>query len=263
MKNGSKYSSIGWQHPKGLCYVSEKYKVIFVPIPKNASTSIRNIHEFGFHTSNIMSYEKALKEGEYRAFAIIREPIKRLLSGYIEVCARASGDSPHILSKDFYWEKGKERFYKFLDELEKELFDAHLFPQNYFLTDYRGKPFLIDTYIDIKYLTKMLPDVLDKYGVNLPAVPRLNVHGVKRSVGIANKFKRKIKIAYARRTLYYLMDYIVRTLQRKRIPNPAEVQDYIYGDKKLLHRIEALLESDIKFIEKIKKEMKNKSFGIY
>jgi len=253
-----KCHEIGWQHPKGLCYVSEKYKVIFLPIPKNASTSIRNVDEFGFHTSNIMSYEQELKEGEYRAFAIIREPIKRLASGYIEVCIRASGDSPHILSKDFYWAKGMERFSIFLDELEKEWFDAHLFPQNYFLTDYQGKPFSIDTYIDIDCLTKELPVVLNKYGVSMTGVPRLNVHGVKQSVGIADKFKRKIKISHARRSLYYLMDYIVRALQRKRIPNPAEVKDYIYGDKQLLYRIESLLENDIKFLEQIKKDMRNK-----
>jgi len=44
-----------------------------------------------FHTSNIMPYDKELEEEAYRAFAVIRQPIERFVSGYIEVCIRATG----------------------------------------------------------------------------------------------------------------------------------------------------------------------------
>ena len=150
----------GFQHPKGLCYVSDKFNVIFVPIPKNASTSIRNIVGLEFQVDNIMRYSEKLSTREYMAFTIIREPIERLISGYIEVCKRASGDSPHILMKDFYWMKGKKRFMSFLDEIESGFFDAHIVPQEYFLCDYVGSPFMIDAYISIKQLSTAIPVVL-------------------------------------------------------------------------------------------------------
>ena len=262
MDNCIPSSPLNFQHPKGLCYVSEKYKLIFLPVPKNASTSVRNIGELEFCRSNIMSYSTALKEGKYRAFAIIRDPLERFISGFTEVCVRAAGDSPHILSTDFYWWKGKERFVRFLDELEKEWFDAHLFPQHFYLTDYEGQPFLIDAYIDIRELDTELPRLLTTYGVSLPEVPRLNVHDDREKQGILGKFRRRVRFSYSRRSLYYFMSYIVRILQRTSPPTAEEVRHYIQSDEPLRARIEAFLEPDRMFIVEARRRMSREAFSV-
>ena len=71
-----------------------------------------------------MAYKKQIDAGEFKTFAIIREPLSRLVSGFCEVCKRATNDSPHILDMDFYWMKGKPQILSFLDVLEKRYFDA-------------------------------------------------------------------------------------------------------------------------------------------
>lgn len=255
---------VGFQHPKGLCYVSDKLKVIFVPIPKNASTSVRNITGFEFRADNIMAYSENLAAGDYKAFAIIREPVPRFISGYIEVCQRASGDSPHILTRDFYWMRGKNRFLKFLEEIEHDWFDAHLFPQEYFLCDYAGNPFMIDAYLDIKQLSTAIPIMLSKYGTRAPlSFPKLNVHGKEQHIGFPMMGVRKIDAVYVRRSFYYIMDYVVRQLQRKSVPTSAEVHNILCEDRELLPRIEKLLADDIAFLDRIKKDMVFDPSGIY
>ncbi len=254
----------GVSAPKGLCYVSDKFKVIFVPIPKNASTSVRNISEFEFRTDNIMAYDEELSAGgEYKVFTIIREPVQRFVSGYIEICKRASGDSPHILSKDFYWMKGIERFSKFMDEIECTWFDAHLFPQSYFLSNYAGAPFLIDAYIEMEQLSTALPAVLSKYGFSLSSlsIPKLNVHGNEQRV-LGGRLM-KIDVSNVQRSLYYIMDYIVRCLQRRTVPTSGEIHNILENDGELLSRIKKILARDIAFVESIKDKMIFDQMGIY
>ena len=251
------------QHPKGLCYINNK--VIFLPIPKNASTSLRNMDDFESRKANIMSFRKEIAEQEYRAFAIIRDPLSRFISGYVEVCKRASQDSPHILTKSFYWMNGKNRFIKFLDEIEEGWFDAHLFPQQYFLCDFEGRPFMIDAYVDVKQLPTALPVLLGKWGVQLPkAVPKLNV-GDARPKGstFKSRWHKVGSASHVRQGLYNVMDYAVRRLQRKPPPSSAEIQGYLREDDRLQSRVKELLADDMAFLEVLKRETANDEFGIF
>jgi len=97
-----------FSHEKGFCHVSEKYKLIFLPIPKKASTSIRSIQEFDLRLDNIFRYLNKIEIGEYRVFTIFRNLLERFVSAYIEVCERAYGDSTKILKRDFYWIKDQK-----------------------------------------------------------------------------------------------------------------------------------------------------------
>lgn len=246
----------GFRHPKGLCYVDERFKLIFVPIPKNASTSVRNMSGLQFYTDNIMAYTQKIAQREYKAFAIIREPVQRFISGYIEVCKRATGDSTQTLKKDFYWLTGRQRFEKFIEEIEADCFDAHMYPQNYFLCNYSDKPFLLDAYIDIQQLATGLPFVMDRLlgeGGNI-TVPKLNVSGKGRRVSLSNKVTRKIHVSNIQRSFYYTMDSVVRRLQRRRIPTVAEVNVLLSENESLLARIKSFLAEDIRFFNKIRRE---------
>ena len=243
--------------------MNDANRLIFLTVPKNASTSIRKIPEIPFYKSNIMSFEQELISGEYRAFTVIRDPVRRFVSGFIEVCLRATVDSPHILAKEFYWASGKDRFVKFVEEVEREYFDIHIFPQRFFLTDYQNRPFKIDAYIDIDRMEQALPSTLDKFGAKAFTVKKLNVQGERRATGISSSLRRKVDLLYMRRSLYYMADAIVRKMQYKRVPNTAEVLGYIREDERLSAAIERLVNDDIDCINNIKNECARDEAGVY
>ena len=68
-------------HDKGFIYISHEYKLIFIPIPKNGSTSIRKIAEFDFKQDNYFNYLGEINNNEYQLFSVIRNPIERIVSG--------------------------------------------------------------------------------------------------------------------------------------------------------------------------------------
>jgi len=137
---------MAFNHEKGLCCVSHKDELIFIGVSSNASTSIRNALNMLDYTDNYLSIiDNNLNGNKYVTFTIIREPIQRLISGYIKVCVRATQDSPHILGKKFYWVRDqKKRFHIFIDELEESYFDCHIEKQIFFLTDHNSNMLNID-----------------------------------------------------------------------------------------------------------------------
>ena len=161
-------------HEKGFCHVSDKYKVIFLPIPKNASTSIRCIKEFDFNLGNIFCYTDKIESGKYQVFTILRNPLDRFISTYIEVCERAYGDSTKTLKKDFYCitPPPQKRFCGILSEVEKSFFDIYIRPQSYFITDYQNKLFNLDFVINFHDLEKGISLMLERYGLENVKLPK-------------------------------------------------------------------------------------------
>jgi|APSaa5957512576_1039674.scaffolds.fasta_scaffold526696_1 hypothetical protein len=74
-------------HDKGFIYISEKYKLIFIPIPKNGSTTIRKLDELGFIQGSLEKYKDVIEN--YIVFSVIRNPLSRLVSSYTETILRA------------------------------------------------------------------------------------------------------------------------------------------------------------------------------
>ena len=252
------------QHPKGMCYVSDRYKIIFIPIPKNASTSFRGMENFSVFTSNIMAYKKELESGEYKAFAIFRDPLDRFISGYIEVCKRGAVDSRHNLDKKFYWKNNLSKFKTFIEEIEVDCFDAHMLPQKWFLTDFQGNPFIVDAYIDINYVSTMLPNLLAEYGVEgFKKIDHLNKSsGIYRRFNIFEKIARNFYFSNLSLSAFRLLNYLAVCVVRRALPTRSEILQYIDSYPEIRERIFTYINSDLIFIENIRSNMYKDVNGI-
>ena len=140
--------------------------------PKNASTSIRTslnlTHHYWQHQEN-----KPKNTGII--LKVLREPMDRLVSGYLEVCVRANIDAPNTKTKKFYHMiEGKDRFVEFINEIEREFFDPHILPQWVYMGDINGIDLKIDYFLDFDNLNNDLNNVL---GINVT----LNHSNVKPS----------------------------------------------------------------------------------
>lgn len=244
-----------FSHEKGFCWVSEKYHLIFIPIPKNASTSIRNITLFEFHLDNYFRYQTRVENGEYKVFTIIREPLDRFVSAYIEVCERAYSRSlsSHSLLQDFYWEKDpKKRFYKFLKSSEQLFFDQHILPQSYFITDYNDNLINIDYMIDFTQIEKEFDEMLMQLDIYPIYLPWKNIRIVKKNRSAINSIHSLLsKNLNYRIKLYLFMDKVVRYFQRRPLPKKESVFQFVEEDKILKNRIMSLYEDDVKIYKDV------------
>jgi len=124
---------MAYNHKKGLCWFNGD--ICFLPIPKNASTSIRNT--FKFTNTSIYLDEHTSTKSMGKLITVIRNPMDRLVSGYLEIIYRAAIDTPKTITKKFYnMPENKDRFIEFILEIEQDLFDAHIEQQCYYITDF-------------------------------------------------------------------------------------------------------------------------------
>ena len=128
---------MAYNHDKGWCWFNNNNKICFIAIPKNASTSIRN----GLNLKKMDNYFDLGEDfkKEYKNITVLRDPLERIVSAYLEVLIRVH-DSPMTANKKFY--KMKEsihRFREFIIELEKDTYDAHVEPQYFYITDKEGE----------------------------------------------------------------------------------------------------------------------------
>lgn len=142
---------MAYNHEKGMCYVLKEKGVCFIPIPKNASTTIRrelfgnNVDEV---TDNFIKNPRVLEEN--KVIAVIREPIDRFCSAYLEILIRTH-DCPLTLEKDFYHiQEEPLRFLEFIKEARRGFYDAHIEPQLFYLTDLNSKLVKIDEVWEMK-----------------------------------------------------------------------------------------------------------------
>lgn len=136
-------------------YISKKYKILYIPISKNASTSFKaSLDFFPYYIkpkSNTFFdlYIPEKYKLEYKIVALTRDPYSRWVSGLNEF----------ISSFDISF-SDKESMYPILNELKnkKFIFDGHTLPQFSFL-DYCFQPSKIDFNIN---LYKIDDDNLDE-----------------------------------------------------------------------------------------------------
>ncbi len=153
----------------GMCIVNTSRKIIFINIPKNASTSMRlKLFANGFKWGNL----KKINSSEYFIFTIIRNPVDRFLSQYLEMIKRACGDNKiyGATQKPFFRIiDPKERFKSFIrTELKQgNLFEPHLQRQTWFLTGDKNEYFKIDKYILMNNMTTELKQLTKELNISL------------------------------------------------------------------------------------------------
>lgn len=110
-----------------------KAKFVFINIPKNASTSIRNL----LRGCTFANYSELTDLSNRISLCLIRDPIPRAISGFLELL-KLRGDGPSKVTRDSDFFKirkdlGKsfESFLEFLSD--DNFYDQHIFPQFVFL----------------------------------------------------------------------------------------------------------------------------------
>lgn len=133
-----------------LTRVNTDNKYLFVNIPKNASSSIKDT----FHFNAYMKYSDIENIDSYFKFCIVRNPLSRIVSSYAEI-RKCRHDGPFYLTQSMDWYKEGDlikSFVLFIEELERSFYDIHAFPQIKFIKDKGLKPSDIDLIIDFDAL---------------------------------------------------------------------------------------------------------------
>ncbi len=258
---------MAFNHEKGLCAVSHENRLIFIGVSSNASTSIRNaLNLKGYDNNYISILSLGSKEIEYTTFTIVRDPIERLISGYLKVCDRATGDSPHILKKNFYKLKDqKKRFYEFVNELERGMFDCHIERQCFYLTDSLGTPFEIDYYLKVENLSEDFSKMCKKLGLRC-TLTHLNIAKSERPqkkklVKLKEIFKRAFELSTFKESILYINFKLLNVVKyqisnRPPLPKKSEVRAFLKNDPRLLQRIFALYKRDFDLYKKVSDKQK-------
>ena len=182
------------------CFISEEYKLCFINIPKNASTTIRTTLKLE-HCQYSDNYK------DYKKIIVIRDPITRIVAGYNEILKlRRDGAFAETQRTNFYkYFKVRhdipKSFDLFLDYIKNNLYDDHLIQQSFFLK-YKGLSIDdIDYVIDFKNLNEELQKIIDLYNIKCPKIIRRQVGStnVKRALKpILGKYQKKIRAIYSK-----------------------------------------------------------------
>jgi len=135
-------------------YVSEKYKILYIPISKNASTSIKNSLDFKpiYQVPKLKNkFDLEIPEHylqSYKIFAIIRDPRSRWISGFNQILSEYNFSLKDKNSKEILLELKNKKF----------IFDGHTLPQLSFI-DYCFSPSNFDFEL---YLIKLDKNIDEK-----------------------------------------------------------------------------------------------------
>lgn len=160
---------------RGVTWVNQEMEVAFLGIPKCGSITLRKQLRL---EPGIVDIEDVPED--FFLFTVIRNPIRRLVSAYIEIvqdCEHHPGgrfkhdlelspDKIKFFEDLMKSDKGDcERFTVYLDRLDKwGFFEPHCVPQVIYLTDHNGAPFsnvqvfelgdmaLLEYHLDVKFL---------------------------------------------------------------------------------------------------------------
>lgn len=143
-------------------FTNESVKLLLILNPKVASTSTRtmlNLKRFIDCEIDINTYHK---------FAILRDPVTRVVSSYSEVLKLRNDGvmKAHLITPTLPFYNIKDpiaRFTQFVDDIEDNLYDEHLLTQSFYMDD---TP--IDTYVKFESLMSGLQSMVRDNKLNIP-----------------------------------------------------------------------------------------------
>ena len=201
--------------PMGLAVLSHKYRFIYFPIAKNASSTLRGefsrpVYECTQLPANQLPAE-ALEN--YFKFTFLRDPVTRAVSAYQQVSMILESKGPTLPEHAFAtMDDSPARFTAFVQQIEKRAWDGHVRPQSHFLSGIS-----LDFYGRVETLQRGLALVFDTLG--LGACPILPVRYSREG--------RKTQLNYSR----FLVDH-------EQLPPPmlARIRQIYRDDIDLIRR---------------------------
>lgn len=188
----------------GLSWVSDKKKLLYLGIPKTASTSMRHyleIHKYG-QKVNVNLNNLDPEKNKYMKFTVIRNPMNRFVSGIYESFGR--NETPQKLKTPSSIKNKAEMLNKYLDILESDGFiETHTAPQSFYLYDLEGKEFKLDEVLIFENLNQDFEKMCSKYGFvnNLEHKQKNNGKNVQKCLEIISKnpeIEKRIKTIYSK-----------------------------------------------------------------
>lgn len=142
-------------HPLGTVWVNSQYRIVYLNIPKNASSTLKaELGPRGFQQAGFQY------DDSWRTFTVIREPRDRLISGLCEYAWRNGLDNVKVAKQAA--EQLQAGVWKPLDE--------HTTPQHEFIL------FPISVLIPMEDVTLGVPRLLRRWGMgSIPDIPKHRV----------------------------------------------------------------------------------------
>lgn len=137
---------------KGYYFFNDNFS--FLNIPKNASSTLRRLFDFGNNRVKMQDKDDKIFHSRI-TFTVIRNPIDRFISGYSEVL-KCRHDGPHEYTKSLPFFKIKDpnlklkRFETFIDNICDNLYDEHIKPQKFYLNDIKVQYYILFDNLEIE-----------------------------------------------------------------------------------------------------------------
>ena len=154
-KVGKRHPS-GSAHPAGLVFVAHALQLIYMPIPKSASSTWR-MHLINLNATPVLYSELTPSELAYTTFTVVRDPALRFLSGLGSLRARScKGCFTNATTAVALAEA-------VLDRLAAEpFFDEHVVPQALFMRDGMARLLRLDFVVPLEASDSFLKCVSDR-----------------------------------------------------------------------------------------------------
>jgi hypothetical protein len=177
-KKGIEFDLATQKHKmKGSCWISDKHKLILFAIPKNASVSVKNhlYYTIGTYPTLQDGYfeevEKRPEIADYFKFTIIRDPIQRFPSSVLQAIHNSRYDDHNEVNECKYF---KDKVMKVCEKITDFVFDEHLYPQTFFLTDQKEKIIELDKILVLERLEEEFKIITNRFNIK-PSLRYINV----------------------------------------------------------------------------------------
>lgn len=159
------------QYLKGNCYINHSCRYVYFAMTKVASTTMKK--RLALPDDGLIYEEELAKRPyieSYFKFAIIRDPLERFISAYTYMSTDQYIRARVRNNIKCYPTHLRLRYFEsFLKKLTgNPLFDVHMYPQHYFLSNKEDELYPINYFIPLKKL--------DKYWHRIEPVVKVSLH---------------------------------------------------------------------------------------